>query len=736
MSEDDNRNLEAELQQHASSLLANRLAPLKAELEQLQATFAETSARILEQIQPTAAPEETAGLATQVQSWLEAATAKAEQDFQERLHAEVERTRDELSVSMRQQFEAEFQDKLEQNNQAVRSEAEAEFEKLRNQIVDLTSSQALSQATVPPATSFHYGQLKSAIETIDAQRTQSETLTTLLHLAAQFSPRVAFYVVKSGEAVGWKAVGFDNGLTDETVRALGVSIQAPSLLAEALNTQRTAVALNPSQAEIAPVLGRFSHPIPQGVVAVPLVVRGKAAAVLYADSGAASDDAVQLEALEALVHVASMAIELLPVRRNVPEVARAPQPAAEAPAPAYTPVTYEAPAAGYQAEALDQEAVVHAEATDQPVSFDRQADSSYEAAPAVHITDPTTGRLSQAVESQAGQSDFVQASIEDKEAHAATDAASSKITPQSDDLYNEAAAPIQAEPAYTSLSEPEPAVAAPMTSQEIEDGPSIFERLRAEAAEPLLPNQNPGLSIGGYIPPDSSSNSDSGVSKSGALPEWMQRLQEEQPSQAPASPVSPQSAVSPWETSEEAFNPASPIQPPAPPPPPPFRPPSLSEYSQPAKEVPDTDRLPSQTPNSALPFQMDAPSVRVVGERRDLFNTPSEPPRYAAPSLSVSNAATETEVRAHNDARRFARLLVSEIKLYNAAKVNEGRRQADLYDRLKDEIDRSRKVYDKRVSPAVAAKFDYFYDELVQTLAEGDSSKLGVNCPGPVVITP
>lgn len=95
--------------------------------------------------------------------------------------------------------------------------------------------------------------------------------------------------------------------------------------------------------------------------------------------------------------------------------------------------------------------------------------------------------------------------------------------------------------------------------------------------------------------------------------------------------------------------------------------------------------------------------------------------------------ASETEQRAHNDARRFARLLVSEIKLYNATKVNEGRRQFDLYERLKDEIDRSRKVYDKRVSPAVAARFDYFYDELVQTLAEGDPAKLGSNCPGPVV---
>jgi hypothetical protein len=116
------------------------------------------------------------------------------------------------------------------------------------------------------------------------------------------------------------------------------------------------------------------------------------------------------------------------------------------------------------------------------------------------------------------------------------------------------------------------------------------------------------------------------------------------------------------------------------------------------------------------------------------FPPPPEPPRPVRPLPSVPTPASETEQRAHNDARRFARLLVSEIKLYNAAKVNEGRRNFDLYDRLKDEIDRSRKVYDKRVSPAVASRFDYFYDELVQTLAEGDPAKLGPGCPGPVVL--
>ena len=79
----------------------------------------------------------------------------------------------------------------------------------------------------------------------------------------------------------------------------------------------------------------------------------------------------------------------------------------------------------------------------------------------------------------------------------------------------------------------------------------------------------------------------------------------------------------------------------------------------------------------------------------------------------------------HNDARRFARLLVSEIKLYNEQKVSEGRARSDLYDRLKEDIDRSKQMYDKRVATEVASQVDYFYDELVNTLAEGDAAKLG-----------
>jgi hypothetical protein len=42
-------------------------------------------------------------------------------------------------------------------------------------------------------------------------------------------------------------------------------------------------------------------------------------------------------------------------------------------------------------------------------------------------------------------------------------------------------------------------------------------------------------------------------------------------------------------------------------------------------------------------------------------------------------------------------------------------------------------MYDKRVQPQVAAKFDYFHYELVSNLAEGNDAKLGGSYPGSAV---
>ena len=103
------------------------------------------------------------------------------------------------------------------------------------------------------------------------------------------------------------------------------------------------------------------------------------------------------------------------------------------------------------------------------------------------------------------------------------------------------------------------------------------------------------------------------------------------------------------------------------------------------------------------------------------------------PETPEEEAAGASENKLHSDAKRFARLLVSEIKLYNEQKVLAGRKNHDIYDRLKEDIDRSREMYMRRVSPIVSHKVDYFYDELVRTLGGNDPDALGSDCPGPVI---
>ena len=78
-----------------------------------------------------------------------------------------------------------------------------------------------------------------------------------------------------------------------------------------------------------------------------------------------------------------------------------------------------------------------------------------------------------------------------------------------------------------------------------------------------------------------------------------------------------------------------------------------------------------------------------------------------------------------SSARRYARLLVSEIKMYNEAAVQIGRQERDLLARLKPEIERARKLYSQRISPTVDSRSALFQQELVLTLADGDASLLG-----------
>ncbi|HXH39118.1 MAG TPA: hypothetical protein VNN08_10860 [Thermoanaerobaculia bacterium] len=232
----------------------------------------------------------------------------------------------------------------------------------------------------------------------------------------------------------------------------------------------------------------------------------------------------------------------------------------------------------------------------------------------------------------------------------------------------------------------------------------------------------------------------------------------------PAPPTAPRPATPPPAAPPRpaAPAPAPPARPSAPPPTRPA-PPASSESpestiaisadqlremmspgtGQPAFTMPETDfSTPASARPSAPSFMTTAaipaiepphappppprPAPPPVQEKEERPSTQYIPPPNLSRGGAPASAASGDDMKKHDEARRFARLLVSEIKLYNEPKVDAGRKNKDLYERLKEDIDRSRQMYDERISDEVRKSSNYFYDELVRILADGDAGSLGL----------
>jgi len=399
--------------------------------------------------------------------------------------------------------------------------------------------------------------VKAAISEIDQQQSQADILKILVNRASAFAPRVAFFVVKGEQSIGWRARGFQGTVGDNVIHQLSFPVAADTAVGNAIRSHETWSGGPGSHAENHLILNRFGDDPPARIVAVPLVVRNRTVAVLYADSASLDSEAINLEALETLVRVAGMAVDLLAARSAPARDSTAPRPQVE--------------------EALAEEA-----RQPEPQGYTPIAEYD-EITPVVEESAPVA------------------------EVHEVRDAAPEQIevAPESETIEV--------------TTEPEQIEVAP---EQVEVAPE---------------------------------------------PEQIEATPEPEPEPIEAAPT-------PTEVPVEMTSP-----------------PGVSETT-----------VPPATPRRRYGTEVELP-------------------------VEVAN---EEERRLHNDARRFARLLVSEIKLYNEQKVTEGRSQNDLYTRLREYIDRSREMYDKRVKPEVAQRYDYFHQELVNTLAEGDVAKLGSAYPG------
>jgi hypothetical protein len=155
------------------------------------------------------------------------------------------------------------------------------------------------------------------------------------------------------------------------------------------------------------------------------------------------------------------------------------------------------------------------------------------------------------------------------------------------------------------------------------------------------------------------------------------------------------------------------------------------------------------SPPAPEPAEVAPPPVPEVAAaepalRESVAPSPPAPePAEVAPPPAPEVAAAEPAIResvappppapvldeAHEKARRFAKLLVEEIKLYNPTKVAEGRARGDLYSRLRVDIEKSRAAFQNRYGGSISG-VDYFTQELLRILADNNPALMGVGFPG------
>jgi hypothetical protein len=619
-----------------------------------------------------------------------------------------------------------------------------------------------------------FDQLREALAALDRARSQSAVLAALLAGAGHFASRTALLLWRGGELRGWGGQGF--GDAEHALRGLTLAPAAGSVWLKAVGAAQAsgpgagdgaAEPVQLSAAECAELCGRIGNPLPAFGLLVPLVLRDRVVAVLYADhlesasepgeaagatdsaepggaaeasSGAsAAAAAFSRPALQSLVYVAALAIESLPFRQrnSTATLAAIGEPAPLQAAPA-EPATAEAqPAPATPAEPAVT-AVAPAPESPAPAPAASAPPAAAPVRPAVLYDAPAVPLVKETAEIPSPRP---LRSTTPNPARPAAAAASHETAwigrpAGSPYLEEQAARDAAAQPAATATPAASAAPAEPAAGEHEtvllphaalrEAGASPWARKVADQAKAVpIPGISEGASARAAAPAAT-------TPPAAAVAPGLAAAGE------PEIVAEPEAAAeTPWQASPTAPLPATPSAPssapsassPGPLPGPGAGPGNLRAVPPLAAAAAGPAAEPGGA-TSPVPPPL-APSFEALRTGPIGSGTPEvrPPTGVQGPGWAFSTTrvqATSSEEAVHEEARRLARLLVSEIKLYNEEQVEAGRRNRDIYERLREDIDRSRQMYEERVEPRLVKSTDYFYQELVRILAAGDSKALGI----------
>jgi hypothetical protein len=143
----------------------------------------------------------------------------------------------------------------------------------------------------------------------------------------------------------------------------------------------------------------------------------------------------------------------------------------------------------------------------------------------------------------------------------------------------------------------------------------------------------------------------------------------------------------------------------------------------------------AEAENAVVAEEVTAPSVvDSNGGAEHALPTPEPTPSsVASPTFDVESLTTELQ-ELHRRAKRVAKVAMQDIKMLRPKDVRLARENKDICARLRDDLDKARKEYDRRFKTILDHPVDYFHESMIVILAEGDPEALGeYPYPSPVV---
>ena len=161
------------------------------------------------------------------------------------------------------------------------------------------------------------------------------------------------------------------------------------------------------------------------------------------------------------------------------------------------------------------------------------------------------------------------------------------------------------------------------------------------------------------------------------------------------------------------------------------QPPAAPERPLPSQPVPKAIQPAPAPPAPPAPVveELEAAEIELHPESEPL--EPMEPTAAALASEAEFegdfdvNRLSNEEQELHRRANRVAKVSMQDIKMLRPEQVRLGRQNKDICIRLKDDIEKAHREYDRRFKPIMDHPVDYFYRWMVEILAEGDSHALG-----------